>query len=427
MVEGEPSSPDNPLTLLYEGSNSAEDNGMASLYDEVKYNGADKNKLDTKNISRRKMDKPRKRKRESECETDNGADPVIDVDNDPNSIENILNSGNDSLHENGASLTGTGSRHSSVPPSPQDISNKMKSPVPEDLSLKASTTGTVQSPITQAGSTENTREDWAASSGGTEPYSEVPPTTSSVRDLEEVMNKHLPALPSDAELRTGFHSDYTSSQGLLGYHKQHKSTIQWIGSQHAHNPDHLPATQLLRTLYANRESVIRTNVYNPRPQYYGDMQGSLLTPPGQGTESYKDSTFSVPQVNPPSKTPPATYGSLMSAYSSNPISVMSTNMSESYSMTPPSSVSPQDKYSSPFTDQCHTDTSQYRQYAESTLPIKPHAYPLPAHVNTAAYDRSGAQYAAAGYYAQTGSFPAYSHTSSPSPAHYRDATKNGNW
>lgn len=437
MVDVEPGSPDNPLSLLYENAGAVDDAGLSSLYEDSKYNGVDKNKLDNKNISRRKMEKPKRRKRESESETDNGTDAVIDVDNDPNSIENILNSGNtDTLHENGASVTGTSSTHSSVPPSPQDISNKMKSPAPEDLSVKTPQTGgIIQSPTGGGGGgpvndASSTADDWhTQSSGVSDPYSGIPVTTSSVRDLEDVMNKHLPALSSDAELRSGFHSDYSSSQGILGYHKQHKSTIQWIGSQHAHNPDHLPATQLLRTLYANRESVIRSNVYNPRPQYYGDMQGSLLTPPAPGTDNYKDtSPFGVPQVNSTSKTPPATYGSLMSsAYSSNPISVMSTNMSDSYSMTPPSSVSPQDKYASPFPDQCHTDSSQYRQYSESTLPIKPHAYPLPAHVNSASYDRSGAQYAAAGYYAQTGTFPGYAHASSPTPAHYRDATKNGNW
>ena len=474
-------SDDHPLSLLYQSATATSGDDptsaeLAALYaaDDVKYhNGvtsgdANKGKLmDTRNnsISRRKMDKPRKRKRESESEPETGStDAVIDVDNDPNSIENLLNSATggsvgDTLRENG-----TNSRHSSVPPSPQDISHKLKSPSPEDLSVKTpqGAAPALQSPITAgappgdtSGGTGNTStatgsDDWhtsPSSANPSDPYGDMPTTTSTVRDLEDVMNKHLPALSADAELRAGFHhSDYSS----LGGYKQHKSTIQWIGSQHhaAHNPDHLPATQLLRTLYANRESVIRTNVYNPRPQYYGhDVQGSLLTPPGPvggAADAYKDtSPFSVPsQVGNPSssaKTPPATYGGtgggLMAAssYSSNPISVMSSNMagSDSYSMTPPSSVSPQDKYASPFpgstSDQCHTD-AQYRQYADtSALPIKPHAYPLPAHVNpTAAYDRTpAAQYA--GYYAQTGTFPGYAHASSPTPAHYRDAAKNGNW
>ena len=113
-----------------------------------------------------------------------------------------------------------------------------------------------------------------------------------------------------------------------------------------------------------------------------------------------------------------------------PISVTMANMSESYSMTPPSSVSPNDKYTShasPFVDQLHAEGSQYRQYGDTslTMPIKPQAYPLPAHANThmSVYERgvsAATQYAATGYYGTAG-FPtaAYSHSSSPSP--YRDS------
>ena len=285
-------------------------------------------------------------------------------------------------------------------------------------------------------------EKWATPVSNGDAYGDVPTSSSSVRDLEEVMNKHLPSLPSDADsLRSGLHTEFTSSS--LGFQK-HKSTIQWIGSHQHHNSstsgvgtDTLPATHLLRTLYANRESVIRTNVYNPRPQYYGDItQTSLLTPPGSTTDPYKDmSPFSTPQVAPAAKTPPTTY-SLMSGYSSNPISVaMAPNMSavDSYGMTPPSSVSPQEKYASPF-DQCHTDSAgaSVRQYSTldgptHAMPIKPQAYPLPAHANShmaAAYDRTS-QYTASSYYAPSAaSFPTYNHAASPSPAHYRDSAKN---
>ena len=471
-------SPHNALSLLYQTSVADDSYNL----DESKYGINDKNKFDAKN-SRRKMERPRKRKKESESEGDGGSgDTITDLDNPGSpSIETILNGTADSetqsepgvvtsavvsssaaSHQSGSSDVGS--------PSSLSVSSKLKSPTgttttPEDLTVKnghgnptpTTTPVGVQSPgITPSRhnasyASQNSEvggEKWATPATNGESYSDVPTSSSSVRDLEEVMNKHLPALPSEADsLRSGLHSEFTSSS--LGFQK-HKSTIQWIGSHHPHQhhnasvsasgvgTDTLPATHLLRTLYANRESVIRTNVYNPRPQYYGDItQTSLLTPPGSTTDPYKDmSPFSTPQVAPAAKTPPTTY-SLMSGYSSNPISVaMGPNMSaagDSYGMTPPSSVSPQEKYASPF-DQCHADnaSASVRQYpldgSTHAMPIKPQAYPLPAHANAhmaAAYDRTGQYTAASGYYPPSAaSFPSYNHAASPSPAHYRDATKN---
>ena len=467
-------SPHNALSLLYQTSVADE-----SYLDE-KYGISDKNKLDAKN-SRRKMERPRKRKKESESDGDGGTgDTITDLDNPGSpSLETILNGTADSETQSepgvvtSAVVSSSAASHHSASsevgsPSSLSVSSKLKSPtgtttVPEDLTVKngngnrtpTTTPVGVQSPgITPSRhnasyasqNSDAVGEKWATPATNGESYGDVPTSSSSVRDLEEVMNKHLPALPSEADsLRSGLHAEFTSSS--LGFQK-HKSTIQWIGSHHQHHQHHnasspgvatdtLPATHLLRTLYANRESVIRTNVYNPRPQYYGDItQTSLLTPPGSTTDPYKDmSPFSTPQVAPAAKTPPTTY-SLMSGYSSNPISVaMAPNMStgDSYGMTPPSSVSPQEKYASPF-DQCHADGTggSVRQYpldgTTHAMPIKPQAYPLPAHANAhmaaAAYDRTG-QYTGSGYYTPSAaSFPTYNHAASPSPVHYRDATKN---
>lgn len=382
-VAEEAVSPASSLGLLYHSSGESDDH-LSHIYDD----DAAKQRLDTKN-SRRKMERPRKRKRESEGD---------DLDLNKNGADDVP-------HENG---TSNGTSQSSMPCSPQSSdfqasANKIKSPAPEDLSVK---TGHSPHP-TRSPMTNGTGLSGLAAA--TEMYADPATSTSSVRDLEEVMNKHLPALPADSDhLRAGFHPDY--SQAML--FQKHKSTIQWIGSQHATTPEGHPATNLLRSIYANRESVIRTNVYNPRPQYYGDMQGSLLTPPGgaadfgSGVNQGKNSSYG-----------------LMSGYGSNPISVTmsAANLTEPYSMTPPSSVSPQDKYGSTFPDQCHMDSSQLR-YADHHMPIKPQAYPLPAHANGhMAYDRSTAQYASAGYY------PTPSPYYNTSSTHYRDATKNATW
>lgn len=79
-------------------------------------------------------------------------------------------------------------------------------------------------------------------------------TESSVKDLENAMSKHLPS-PVNSSANTDFSTD-----ALLKQHQDKGSTIQWIGHPNHHfhqQTSPMPATALLRQLYANRESVIR--------------------------------------------------------------------------------------------------------------------------------------------------------------------------
>lgn len=79
-------------------------------------------------------------------------------------------------------------------------------------------------------------------------------TESSVKDLENAMSKHLPS-PVNSNATTDFSTD-----ALLKQHQDKGSTIQWIGHPNHHyhqQTSPMPATALLRQLYANRESVIR--------------------------------------------------------------------------------------------------------------------------------------------------------------------------
>lgn len=85
---------------------------------------------------------------------------------------------------------------------------------------------------------------------------------SSVKDLENAMSKHLPS-PINSNNNNSTNNTTTtdfSTDSLLKQQQDKGSTIQWIGTHH--NPFHqqnapMPATALLRQLYANRESVIR--------------------------------------------------------------------------------------------------------------------------------------------------------------------------
>jgi hypothetical protein len=394
-----------------DGSDFGAENGSVGYMDDI----SDKYKGDIKN-SRRKMGRPRKRKREPSPE-------VNGIDSEYNSRIRDCEAGCKSVSpplENGA-IQKSAQILANLPSSPEENTHsaqKMSSPTPEDLSVKAinTTVASRMSPLDVVTSGAENSHDWQRSNSNN--------MSTSVRDLEQVMNKHLPNYPQDADQQAAaYPTDYSSSS----YAKQ-RSTIQWIGSQQ-HQPESLPASTLLRHLYANRESVIRMNTYNQsRPQYYGDMQGSMLTPPG--TEAYKDqSQFSLPQLSVVTKSQPSSAYSLSASYNST--------VHEPYSITPPSSVSPQDKYQSSFTEPAsYTDSNSnqlklYGNDAGNQVPIKPHVYPIPSPTHAhSSYDRNGSQYSKTAAFYRTGSSysGAYAHSNSPSAMeeHYRHA-KTTSW
>lgn len=99
---------------------------------------------------------------------------------------------------------------------------------------------------------------------------------SSVKDLENAMSKHLPSPINNNNSSSTANANNTttdfSTDSLLKQHQDKNSTIQWIGAHH--NAFHqqtapMPASALLRQLYANRESVIRATARQP-PFYSGE-------------------------------------------------------------------------------------------------------------------------------------------------------------
>lgn len=202
------------------------------------------------------------------------------------------------------------------------------------------------------------------SSATTSPKNHEETAGTSVKDLENAMSKHLPFCKSPVHQPTDFSTDALLKQ-------QQRSTIQWIGAHHQQLQQQgpLPASALLRQLYANRESVIRANVHgitssgtrsgSSASYYPGDGQvGPLPTPPGsEGSSSYSEHQF------------------LLSQHQNYPTSY---SMDYHSAMTPPSSVSPRDKH-----QQLHTgvtfDAPVYQdvlrhQYPDSPLPLKPQVY-----------------------------------------------------
>ncbi|XP_074662483.1 protein trachealess-like [Tubulanus polymorphus] len=333
---------------------------------------------DIKN-SRRKMGRPRKRKR----------DPSPDNHPQVTDIDASSHTSLSPLH-NPVTLTPS---QSNVPTSPTPNpgtapAQTLRSPLPEDLSVK-----TVSAAL---GSPDHHNQDIPQRPGSG--------TVSNVRDLEEAMSKHLPQ--NDEPNYLG--NNYTSGQ----FAKQ-RSTIQWIGSQQQTNNDTLPASTLLRHLYANRESVIRTNVYNQsRPQYYGDIQSTVL---GTNADSSQFSVSQLTSGTSKSQSPNVYHNS---AYTSS--------IADAYGMVTPVA----DKYTA-FSESSYTDSNsnQLKLYnndgVTQTMPIRPQVYPLstPSHAHTA-YDRGAAsQFAKSSYYhSSSNPYSAFTHPSSGlTEDHYRQA------
>jgi neuronal PAS domain-containing protein 1/3 len=166
----------------------------------------------------------------------------------------------------------------------------------------------------------------------------------SVRDLENAMSKHLPSPSSN-------HATDFSTNTIL---KDKEAPSSWNSSvAFPEQPTVMPASTLLKQLYANRESVIRA----ARPSYGVYSDGALPTPPGDysASENYP-SNYSAPY-------PPTSV-----EYNNN-------------NMTPPGSVSPRDL--SNLSSKGITNYDYNAHYppssSESTvlqLPLKPQPYAI---------------------------------------------------
>ncbi|XP_061729453.1 protein trachealess isoform X3 [Cydia pomonella] len=188
----------------------------------------------------------------------------------------------------------------------------------------------------------------------------------SVRDLENAMSKHLPALDGKeiSHRPTDFSTDALLKQ------QQQKSTIQWIGTQNHHlnhlnrqipgNHTSTPASALLRQLYANRESVIRSNFLGDGRTggYYSSdgQSGPLPTPPGSEGSGYGEQL----------------------GHKSTDIGSLAYGGYADYhsAMTPPGSVSPRDKqqYALSYDNSAYSEALRHSYLGEAPLPLKPQAY-----------------------------------------------------
>jgi hypothetical protein len=193
---------------------------------------------------------------------------------------------------------------------------------------------------------------------------------SEVRQLENVMSKHLPK-NEDSNFIDTPDEQQQQRQAINNDNKNH--TIHF-GHDNLTPP--MPATALLRQLYASRESVIRATT---KPG-----GGNFMFP---DTSSHQSNEFDYLRKG-------EGFGSFVSSYGTYP------SMDYHNAMTPPSSVSPRDltnhkstrnscEYinltsSSSSTDERLQAQNHNNDTTNSTLPVKPHPYPV-HQIDTSSY------------------------------------------
>ena len=288
-------------------------------------------KIDLKN-SRRKTDKPRKRKRDSKekQQQQHNSDVTEKLDQDE-PMSDKQRKGCE-VRADQTMEEGRSDQNQFCAPS---VEKNLELPVTRQVTSDTTDCRNDDADAMQTCALNATSASCNAASTVVDSSNMTSSCTSSVRHLEEVMNKHLPSPLSGA----------THAQSQAGLSK--RLSPQWggvtgLGAGAAVAENDLIASNFLRSLYANRESVIKGSSGNmhcsSNVRGHFDNHNALLTPPDHSTEHAH-----LSRVN---KTSVAQLNGL--GYAHNPLFAAMTgaDMSDSFAMTPPSSVSPQEKYMS---------------------------------------------------------------------------------
>lgn len=290
--------------------------------------------------SRRKTEKPKKRKR----------DYSLDQENCLNGNSTVLlnrNMSHDDKMER-CSSTSNASNHNEDYEVSDNGEHTLYS-VTEDLSRRSSTTHIREEQHLESDLGWQNLDDINHNS-----------VSSSVKDLEDVMNRHLPVI---SENGLKMPTDLTTQQiHVGGAINRQRSAIQWAGNSHENST--LPASNLLRTLYANRESVIRSS---SRPSYVSSDALNLLTPPENNGQK-EHLTLNIPHIIVSKHT-------ALPPYSSSLSSTVSCNLQDTFDITPPASVSPNDKLPSQLYDGHYEHNSASSSLA-APIPVKSQAFSL---------------------------------------------------
>ncbi|XP_055880355.1 protein trachealess-like isoform X1 [Biomphalaria glabrata] len=251
---------------------------------------------DNKN-KRRKNENPRKRRR-----TNSGSTEIVEKNSNitVDDIERNSSAGETNVFDQKGPTAPLFSLHPDhvTSSSPEDLSMKKVASIPLDRRViqfsSSSVTQDRKSPVRKKKSGQQKLDKLSTSP--------ISVSGSSVQELEAAMNRHLPVTSTsglDSSISVESHS-YPSSMNASANMGRTFSTgpltnttpnnTHWLGSHSKPSgaTDVLTASNFLRSLYANRESVIKTSSRTQVPYLNSEPPTSLLTPPEPDPATYKD-------------------------------------------------------------------------------------------------------------------------------------------
>lgn len=269
-------------------------------------------KHDTK-LSRRKTDRPRKRKRGSDDSPSVSSilDTLENADKSSGVSDRISVMSTDSVD---GTILNLSAGHQSFPNSPEAEMATSLQQIPEDLSLRS-----------DADKRSDSKCDAKDKLCASKPNSIL---SSSVQELEKAMNRHLPTN------KKTFLCDDNDNQSV----QSHKSAIHWTG-QNCSTTLHpnFTAPFYVSNIYTSRESVIRSSLRSHGLNGESNVINMLTPSSDDVTISKEQLQLHIPHISVNTKHSFHTHKDIIS-------------ISEEFGMTPPSSVSPQDKITSTFSE-----------------------------------------------------------------------------
>ena len=265
-------------------------------------------------LSRRKADRPRKRKRG--VDDSPGVSSILET-LDSQAKASCVSDRTSNITDNvDGSVLNLSSVHHNFPSSPElDMSTKAPSQqIPEDLSLRSDGDKRLD--------TNTVKND---SKTVSKPNTIV---SSSVHELEKAMNRHLP--PNKKAFPVCDEDDLHSIQSQ-------KSAIHWSGSSSSGNlQTSFSSPFYVSNLYTSRESVIRSSLRSHALNGDNNVINMLSPASGEVTIHKDQLQLHIPHISVNTKQTFQTH--------------KNAPHTDDFNMTPPDSVSPQDKMASAYSD-----------------------------------------------------------------------------
>lgn len=286
------------------------------LLDENIENESEPVKVDNK-LSRRKTDRPRKRRRGSD-DSPSVSTLLETIDKQAKASCVTERTSVLSVDSVGGSVLNLSSGHHSFPNSPESELTTTSTPsqqIPEDLSLRSDVDKRLDSKCYV------TKDKCPVS----KPNNIV---SSSVHELEKAMNRHLPT------------NKKTFSDSGVDNHilQSQKSAIHWSGLSSSENiQSSFSSPFYVSNLYTSRESVIRSSLRSQALNGDNNVINMLSAPSGDVTINKEQLQLHIPHIS-------------VNTKHNFPPQKETVSHTDDFGMTPPGSLSPQEKMASAYPD-----------------------------------------------------------------------------